>query len=952
MSNGGKIRILCMEDDQGMAVLLRRRLERCGYLVEIAGDGEEGLKAFARGGYDLVLVDQNMPVCDGLEVLRRMASAGPLPPVIMVTGGGDEQVAVEAMKLGARDYIVKDAEESYLNLLPVVIEQALESEHLREAKNRAEEALRSSEEKFRVIFDKALDVIIIVDENSGNILKVNPAVRKYLGYEPADLIGEHFSVLFPSDSDQSRSVLLDKIRVQGEVFQAQDFLRANGLRFPMDLTVTRVPWGDHPALLATLRDASERLEAEAAIRQSEEKYRRIFDLSPEAIILLSPRGKVLELNERVCDWLEYRREEVLGKNILSLSMFTKKSKMIAINKLMQRMLGKKIAPYELDFITVSGKKKVGLILANPIRDGEGKIIADLVLISDITERKKAEETLREAKKRTDTANLKLKESIERANRLALEAEKANRAKGAFLASMSHEIRTPMNGVVGMAALLMDTPLTPEQREYAETIRASSTALLQIINDILDFSKIEAGKIDLDIIDFEPRTVIEEITGILSPRVRQAGLELICIVEGNVPVILRGDPGRLRQVLINLINNAVKFTGEGEIVVRASLERESENDVTVRYSVSDTGIGIPSDRRNHLFKPFSQADASTTRKYGGTGLGLVISKHISEMMGGRIGFESEEGKGSTFWFTAVFEKSHAVRPGVMETPEGLRGSRVLVVDDSEASREMVAEFLLSWGVRCEKSAVLPDALGLLRRATDEGTPFSLVVLDLEMPGTDVEALEWFMKEYSSIGKIPVLALFDSLPSKEDIARVESFGFAAYQTKPLMASRFYNALTGIFGEGFIPGADKPSPKGEEIFPGREGGTPGFHILLAEDNPVNQLVATRILTKLGHRIKVVNNGKEALDALKTSSYDLVLMDCQMPVMDGYEATRKIRDPETPVKDHRIPIIALTASAIKGDREQCIAAGMDGYISKPVMPKDIDRAIKEHLPDRGDRG
>jgi two-component system sensor histidine kinase/response regulator len=787
-------------------------------------------------------------------------------------------------------------------------------------RQRAEETLRESEERAKNIVDNVLAGIVVIDAETHIIAGVNPVAADLIGAPREEIVG-HVCHMFICPAEEGKCPVTDL----GQTIDKSERVLVNvkGDHIPILKTVIPVMLQGRRYVIDSFIDITERKQMEQALRESEERFRTISESAQDALIMMNDKGHISYWNSAAEQIFGWHRQEAAGKDLhlllaperyrptyhKGIEQFKRSGKGPAVGKTLELSATRKDGtefPMEISLAGVNLKGKWHAI----------------GIVRDISDRKRTEEELDKARRAAEAANL---------------------AKSQFLANMSHEIRTPMNGVIGMTGLLLDTELTAEQRDYAETVRNSGNALLAVINGILDFSKIEAGRLDLEVLDFDLRTTLEDTADALAVTAHQKGLKFVCVVDHDVPALVRGDPGRLRQILTNFAGNAIKFTENGEVVIRVTLEKEDDTYVTIRFRVIDTGIGIPKSRMHRLFQSFSQVDASHTRKYGGTGLGLTISKQLSEMMGGQIGVESEEGKGSTFWFTAVLEKQPEGREVEVVIPEDIREKQILVVDDNATNREVLREQLRSWHCCFDEASRGAEALNKLRQGVADGKPFDIAIVDMQMPEMDGETLGRKIKEDPDL-KSTILVMLTSAAQRGDAKQAEEIGFAAYLTKPVKRSQLYDCLATVAGRQ-TQAKDRSSASIVTRHTISENQKRRLRILLAEDNTTNQQVGLAILKKLGFRADAVANGKEAIKALETIPYDLVLMDVQMPEMDGLEATSQIRNPQSPVRNHDIPIIAITAHAMKGDREKCLEGGMDDYVSKPIEPQELVEAIERQL-------
>ena len=762
----------------------------------------------------------------------------------------------------------------------------------------------------RTLLDLSPDAVIVIDPHDPNvswpIIDCNVAACKMNGFEREELIGHSIDVLNVTEgTEEERASYLKQLREVGTLKLETYHHRKDGSTFPVEISTTLIKVDQRELVIGIDRDITDRVQIEDALIREKQFLETLNETSPVAIVILDNHENIVSCNRAFERLYGYLSAEIVGKNLDALittpetiqeaSVYTRQALSSHVHGIGKR----RRKDGELVTVELHGVP----VIVN------GEKIGALAIYHDITE-------------------------LDKTRR---EAEEANRAKSEFLANMSHEIRTPMNGVIGMLELALDTPLTSEQRDYLQTSLQSAESLLTLLNDILDFSKIEAGKLELDSINFSLRNAVEDVAYTLAKRAQEKGLEIACLIHPDLISDVRGDPGRVRQILVNLVGNAIKFTHHGEIIVQAEPVEETENHVRVHFAVQDTGIGIAPERQSAIFDRFTQADGSTTRKYGGTGLGLTICKQLVEAMGGTIGLESTPGIGTTFWFEINFVKQPSKKPGtgpLTSGPANLLQARILIVDDNQINRVVLKKNVEALGSRVDAVTSGAKALEILRNAHRTGDPFHVVLLDMQMPGMDGEQTARAIKSDPAVKDVKILIL-TSMGQRGDAARLEALGCSGYLLKPVKQQLLFDAIVAVLGQ-----KEERNASLVTRHTVAEHRKLGLRVLLAEDNPINQKLAVVLLQKAGYSVDAVENGRQAVEKVQSNSYSAVLMDVQMPEMDGFEATDQIREWEKGTERHT-PIIAMTAHAMQGDRERCLDAGMDDYVTKPLEPKVLFSAL-----------
>lgn len=781
---------------------------------------------------------------------------------------------------------------------------------------QAEKALRESEERYRFLLDNAqFPVVITTLDNKREVLFINKMAAEVFHTDVNAAIGQDPARYWKSSDE--RSIFLEILARDKQVnnFEAE-LQTTSGKKLWALLSAKIIHYDGSPAAFTLFSDITERKSIETALAESEKQYRSVVENIQDVFYRIDADNRFTMLSPSAAKVLGYESvESLIGKNVEIIWVYPEK-RSIMVSEIRKNKI---VRDWEIDIKKSDGTMICISANAQIMYDEKGLYAGYEGIWRDITERKKAEEALRSAMEAARSANI---------------------AKTQFLANMSHEIRTPMNAIIGMTGLLLDTAMNHEQDNYVQIIKSSGEHLLSLINDILDLSKIEAGKIEFEVLEFDLWDILEDVCDSLSYKAQEKHLEFLFVAEPWMPSAFRGDPGRLRQVLINLTDNAIKFTSKGQVIIRCSVVSETRDEAKIKFSIKDTGIGIPGEKVDQIFNPFTQVDGSVTRKYGGTGLGLTIVKSIVELMGGNIGVETEEGLGTEFWFTALFKKNHEA-PFSRRTRFLLPAPKrsVLVVSENECVREAMAYIVQSFGYSCYMSSNGIDAARMLESVSSDGKDsYDAALIDFSIGDIRIEELcHSIRKKYSPgtalIGLVPLI-------HKSDAERIKGYLIDSYVTKPVKIKTLREVFSGLF---YALHSELPD-QADEKEPAESTEVETINrnkILIVEDNPVNQKVALLMLNKIGHNADVASNGRIGVEMMKINHYDIVFMDIQMPEMDGFAATEYIRRDGSDVMNGNAVIIAMTAHAVKGDREKCISAGMDDYISKPISIEKLSQIL-----------
>ena len=872
---------------------------RCRMRVTSAGSIGAAKRALAKAPADVILLDWFLPDRYGIDGLHDLQAVAPSTPVLMLVGWDDDEAAVNSLRAGAQDVLIK--ERMTTSILERTIRFAVERKY-------TESVYRQTEEMYRSLIE-SLPINVFRKDASGHFVFANQRFCDELHKRLDELVGRTDFTFFPPEL--AEKYRRDDRRVMRERRVVEDIeahRTPDGQR--LHVQVMKAPATDAKGNVVGTQtmfwDVTARVEAEEALQRSTARFKKLFDANIIGIMLADLSGRVLEANDAYLTLTGYSRDDLITGRLRWDKLTPPEFRpldLVAIESLNRTGI---CQPWEKEYIRKDGTRVPVMVGVSMLDNSTSECIC---FVLDMTKQKGAEAQLLKAKH---------------------EADAANQAKSLFLANMSHEIRTPMNAIIGLTEVVLETSLTPQQRDNLSAVAESAEGLLSLINHILDFSKIEAGKLELEPAEFSLRSMIAGTLTTLALVAHRKGLELIGDIRPDVPDRLIGDVVRLRQIVMNLLGNAIKFTDSGEVALRVTVVSRDALDLELQFDVIDTGIGIPEDRQQVIFEAFEQVDLSTNRRYGGTGLGLSITAKLAELMGGCVRLKSELGRGSTFSVTSRLRSSVSELGATATHPSPLDGLRILVVDDNSTCRKHLLDLLTFWRLRPTVVSGAEEALTALRRIKSENDAFAFSVIDAQMPDVDGFELAATIRAELADRAGQLLLLLSSPDRVGELARCDQVGLSATVTKPVHESVLLDTLTSLrLGAG-----DEPAPS----LPSREVGKArtSLRVLLVEDSLFNQKLALALLEKHGHQTTVAENGRKAVELFSRQSFDRILMDVQMPEMDGLEATQLIRQREQRTGGH-IPIIAMTAQALSGDRERCLAAGMDGYLTKPIRSEQM---------------
>ena len=904
-----ELSVLLVEDNhsEGRRIVgLLAASVRCSVRVTHVASLTAASESLAQQPVDVILLDWFLPDHYGVASLNALQAVAPRTPVLMLTGWDDDDSAIDALRAGAQDVIVK--ERLTTTVLERTIRYAVE-------RKRTESALRQTEEMYRSLIE-SLPINVFRKDIQGRFVFANQRFCDVMHKRLDELVGQtDFAFFPPLLAEKYQQDDLKVIHNKRVVEEIEEHAMPDGHR--LHVQVMKAPVTDLEGKIVGTQsmfwDVTQRIDAEEALQRSNSRFRKLFDANIIGIMLADLSGAILEANDALLSLIGYTRDDMLTGRLRWDRITPAEYVHLDIHAVESLRTTGVCPAWEKEYYHKDGSRVPVMVGVSMLDDSFNECIC---FVLDMTQQRRIQGQLRRAKE---------------------EADAANEAKSLFLANMSHEIRTPMNAIIGLTELVLDSPLTAQQRDNLTAVADSAESLLSLINHILDFSKIEAGKLELDDVEFSLRTMIAGAMKTLALSAHRKGLELICDIRRDVPDRLLGDAVRLRQIVMNLLGNAIKFTDSGEVALRINVTSCEDNSLELRLDVQDTGIGIPADRQAAIFEAFEQVHTSINRKYGGTGLGLSITAKLAQLMGGQVWLQSELGHGSTFFVTCRFKiPTGSTLPNV---PSPLSGLKVLIVDDNAASRQQLFDQFTLWQTTPMAVSSAKGAIALLEQVAGLDDAFAFTIIDAQMPGVDGFELASTIKSGLAERAGQLLMMLSSADRTHELTRCEQLKLDATISKPVNESELLDTLMslrlGTAGVDAPTLPDRPSPVARIT----------LKVLLAEDSLYNQKLAIALLTKRGHQVTVANNGREAVDLVFRQPFDRVLMDVQMPEMDGLEATRVIREREARFGIHR-PIIAMTAQALTGDRERCLAAGMDEYLTKPIRSDQMFEVLEADFP------